>query len=81
MNWISVNDQLPELTEGYRDKDYSKDVLVWNGSQVGVGYYSTSFGDRWKSYMETESDWYGGAIHPAEVGDITHWMPMPAPPK
>lgn len=63
--WISVNDRLPAD---------SKKILVVNGH----GYISISAlwrkdGSKWT--------WIDSAGHFNHVNDITHWMPLPEPPK
>jgi hypothetical protein len=49
----------------------SADFIVWNGEEIGVGNYDPSFmdADRW---------WAGDDYH---ARAITHWMPLPEPPK
>ena len=63
--WISVKDRLPEDC---------KKILVVNGR----GYISISSlwrkdGSKWT--------WVDSAGHFNHVNDITHWMPLPEPPK
>jgi hypothetical protein len=63
--WISVNGRLPAD---------SKKILVVNGH----GYISISAlwrkdGSKWT--------WIDSAGHFNHVNDITHWMPLPEPPK
>lgn len=77
MEWISVNDRLPKDDEP---------VLVyhWEDFHITVGYFeahNVSFyieSDDTKFYTddgwETEIPW-------AQKGRVTHWMPLPAPPK
>jgi hypothetical protein len=74
MEWISVRDRLPE-------KD--KDVLV---SLHGKLYTGESYSMIWISNLTTlygpgncnEIEWTCKA---ANEEDVTHWMPLPEPPK
>lgn len=64
--WISVEDRLPEL-EKYK---LSKLVLAWipDHGRCFALRYDNGKGEQWFS---------GGVEQP----DITHWMPLPEPPK
>lgn len=65
--WISVNDRLPE----YSNDGFADAVLVTDGFVQHMAYF------------------VGGEWHFAESGEIkepmwyriTHWMPLPQPPK
>ncbi len=67
--WISVNDRLPNS---------NKKVLVYCKNErdeyVGVGYYRNWMGKYWFDSENKE---------PFEVCgyEVTHWMPLPEPPK
>ena len=66
--WISVEDRLPEIDEF---------VLVcrnWRGKLVQCVDRIRLYYDREKP--EEEQKWYGFMY-----SDITHWQPLPAPPK
>lgn len=73
MEWISVEDRLPEPDSG--------EVLVWlTGGRCAF--------DEW--HMHREDPTGMSTTHVLEMGlmwrdyefeDITHWMPLPAPPK
>lgn len=63
--WISVKERLPK--RGYK-------VLTVNGH----GYIRIFA--LWKK-TEREWCWIDDAGHFNHVNDITHWMPMPEPPK
>jgi hypothetical protein len=70
MEWISVKDKLPEIDES---------VLVTDGTEVTTGGYGHAVYRRQNKkcwYMDNK-DWDG---MPAKR-DITHWMPIPEPPK
>lgn len=71
-HWISVEDRKPKLKHSYDNMKYSDTVIVTNGK------YCTSA--RWLYY--TWAGWYSWYDNgDQEVKDVTHWMPMPAPPK
>jgi len=72
IEWISVNDDLPEDTE---------DVLIVEDFgfmvEVFVGWREDG---EWLSLSFVEDDDGGNAqLHPTEL--ITHWMPLPEPPQ
>lgn len=68
--WILVKDRLPEL---------NTEVLCFNGSKM--------FGSYTLSEIITDSlgqsSWhvYGIDEYDAGFGTVTHWMPLPTPPK
>lgn len=77
MNWISVNERLPELIEG---EDYSANVLAVENGVLRVMAYC---------YLPGEDGgfiWgncYGDIDGDCEVDDEyepTHWMPLPELP-
>lgn len=70
MEWISVNDKLPEAVGGRLLPFDSTAVLAYRShpvSCVGIEYYEHD-SKRW-----SDDDQY--------EGEITHWMPLPEPPK
>lgn len=71
-HWISVEDRKPKLKHSDDNMKYSDTVIVTNGE------YCTSA--RWLHH--TWAGWYSWYDNgDEEVKDVTHWMPMPAPPK
>jgi len=72
MEWISVKERLPELTPIFKDGPRSSGlVLVFSGHYVFCGKYEetlTTRKARWESV-------HGRLMH------VTHWMPLPEPPK
>lgn len=84
--WIPVSERLPE--------NPTIGVLVWHKS--GVFSLASWYGNRephecladeqcgwrqWRVWQVLHPD-YGGGIHANEPGDeITHWQPLPEPPK
>ena len=71
-HWINVKDRKPKLKHSEDNFKYSDTVIVTNGK------YRTSA--RWLHY--TLGGWYGWYDDgDEELKGITHWMPMPEPPK
>lgn len=71
--WISVEDRQP-LQQDYRSAFLTIDVIVTDGLRVGVSTYAIGgnhVGRPW-------GDFTSGAV---ELGYITHWMPLPEPPR
>ena len=66
--WISVKDRLPDIDKYYGDCMYSADVFVYDGSRRGEGYYCHKTNMWHNSFDE-------------EIIKVTHWMPLPEPPK
>ena len=69
MNWISVDDGLPERDH----RDYSEDVLAYRHNQqreYRVVYYDYKYSG-WYEELEV-----GAGL----VDGVTHWMPLPKPP-
>ena len=64
MNWISVKEKQPEEEEF---------VLVWLDCDfISIGYVREG---EW--CFQTEIVWFSVD---ANEGEVTHWMPLPAPP-
>ena len=89
MNWINVKDQMPEYNEPVLvycgDSAYKHD-----GLKITVAAYISKeeLENTYEEYDGQDEDWY------AEVGlfnsdygswlmgeKVTHWMPLPEPPK
>lgn len=64
--WIPVTERLPEK---------EKDVLCSRGNHIGalMDVYTYMGNDKW-------DDTYGNRSYTKDEG-ITHWMPLPEPPK
>ena len=67
--WISVNDRLPSFVSG----SPSKCVLVTDGNWIAMAYYSETL--RWTFADATNAEYI------INWTEITHWMPLPEPPK
>ena len=72
--WISVNDRLPEEDDNYIvtacDEGCSAGEGIWYSTVVVVAeYYKGSW------------TWYEGGSEYSLEGIVTHWMPLPNPPK
>lgn len=70
-SWISVKERLPE--EGIEVLIFGK---VLNDISKVLGVRARFRGDQeWKYTWESED------IHVYKQDDVTHWMPLPEPPK
>ena len=65
-HWISVGDELPPKESEY--DDLSNNVLATDGKEIYESVYNHDFED-WFTH-----DMWG-------LDNITHWMPLPQPPK
>ncbi|HMG14876.1 MAG TPA: DUF551 domain-containing protein [Saprospiraceae bacterium] len=77
MEWISVEDRLPENDEDvlvYHADDFH--ITVGSFEKDNVSFYIESDGSKFytDSGWETEIPW-------AQKGGVTHWMPLPESPK
>ena len=73
--WISVKDRLPVQPHNRVDEQgrywFTPDIdcIVYDGKIVFAAHYS----------FQNKSFWYSDTLHPLK--NITHWMPLPEPPK
>ena len=78
-NWISVKERLPEDNVVWGSKigvfNHYRSYLVFNGESVRIGHYRTGIGDKnFAPFWDGEYYWY-------DYNKVTHWMPLPEPPK
>lgn len=75
MEWISVNDRLPESNGQYfvccNDEGCSSGEGIWYEKDVVVC----------AEYYDGTWTWYEGTQEYDLYGIVTHWMPLPEPPK
>lgn len=70
--WISVDSRLPDLREIYKDSPRESGmVLIFNGHYVSIGKYAETYKKRSLRW----EDRFG------RLAVVTHWQPLPAPPK
>ena len=73
--WISVKGRLPEESGNYivccDDSSYSYGEGIWYSSDVVVV----------SEYYEGSWIWYEGGTEWSLENIVTHWMPLPEPPK
>ena len=73
--WISVKDRLPEESGNYivccDDSSCSYGEGIWYSSDVVVV----------SEYYEGSWTWYEGGTEWSLENIVTHWMPLPQPPK
>ena len=73
--WVSVKDGLPERPPDRVDEQGRSwftpniDCIVYDGKSVFAANYC----------FQNKCFWYADTLHPLK--NITHWMPMPDPPK
>ena len=73
--WISVKDRFPEQPPNRVDDQgrswFTPDIdcIVYDGKIVFAAHYS----------FQNKFFWYSDTLHPLK--NITHWMPIPEPPK
>ena len=64
-HWISVEDELPPKQSEY--DGLSNNVLATDGKEIYESVYNHDFGE-----------WFTHDLW--AINNITHWMPLPAPP-
>lgn len=67
--WISVEERLPKVDKRYDGYEYSAELLVYDGLRRRAAYY-----------CHTSGVWYDSRYED-DTFEVTHWMPMPEPPK
>ena len=72
--WIPVSERLPELKEVFDPEgdDWRESIFVL----VCTIDHNICIGQRWK--INEQHGWAGLF---GECFDVTHWMPLPTPPK
>lgn len=76
MEWIPVTERLPEV---------GTDCLVWMRPSWAKAPFAQV--DRWDEQHECPVEWSTATIpigpgwDGAEFDDVSHWMPLPHPPK
>ncbi len=73
--WISVKDKLPKCEEQHNRTFSSGVVLVHTDEGCQLDEYLTYYEDSSFGLKKLNERWANGEL------DITHWMPLPAPPK
>ena len=76
VEWISCKDKMPDTSEQGMDSKYSDCCLVCDEfGWIGMGYYITDGQKSWWEFADAQNknkiDWT----------EVTHWMPLPEPPK
>lgn len=72
LGWVPVAERLPAL--GATD-DEAETVDVWAGGKRVPNCYRSGYAEDWGWFER--SDYSSGD----EIEDVTHWRPLPAPPK
>ncbi len=78
MEWISVKDRLPnnnELVIAYGKKETDSEKDVWL-----VTFYKEVI-EKCGDHKKNISDQYWEKTNGYDVDEVTHWMPLPQPPK
>ena len=78
--WISVKDRLPD-----KDGHYLVHKDLWGDRYVATVWFAKDgrkvsrydFENRWKNVWYDYDSEYGNVI----LDNVTHWMPLPQPPK
>lgn len=66
MEWISVEDKLPE---------FEKNVLAFDTQRIYIAYRHTE--DEYNEHWRVPQDGWTWGLTSA----VSHWMPLPEPPK
>lgn len=74
---IKCSERMPEKNGKYLvyRRTYGFDVVLFDKDVVKDGFFPFGYRDEYKDELGyTACDWY-------EIDDVTHWMPLPEPPK
>lgn len=77
MEWISINDRLPNLEESVLLFDDWKTTDKEERKDIRLGYLSESTTRKTSNGISVSCEWGGTEF----AFNITHWMPLPEPPK
>jgi hypothetical protein len=83
MEWISVEKELPiQKPENIPTMNWVLITCKYPPKPIAIGRYN---GHRWE-FLETNEIWTygcicGDATYAFDLDEITHWMPLPEPPK
>lgn len=77
--WISIKDRLPELSIDLTD-DFDDSPRVWKESE-DVLVYSSVAGVMVAHASQIDACQLEWLTFNNELGHVTHWMPLPEPPK
>lgn len=85
MEWISVKDKLPENNNYVLVADFNfTPTEGLEADNYFIGYWDGEnwFADANETFVRVCAGWNGGIIS-SDVNqqDVTHWMPLPEPPK
>jgi hypothetical protein len=71
MEWIRVDDRLPESDWSPHCHTYSGEVLIWNRVAIEKAFFNRRNGT-----------WYTGELADENwIDDVTHWQLLPEPPE
>lgn len=73
-SWISVEDELPK-------KCTNKVIVFCKNGYVGFGHYEDYKGEKTWFNLESGKPFSDWAHDESDDYDVTHWMPLPKPPK
>jgi hypothetical protein len=82
MNWVKIEDKMPDFKEGY---DFSDSIIVYNGENViddvvcerSICLYLS--GESYEYEFWTHR--FGYDNDSFKVENVTHWMLLPSPPQ
>ena len=72
--WISVKDRLPASI-------INKVIVRCKCGYVGFGHYEKYHGKEVWYNLESQKPFTDWDIEDCETYEVTHWMPLPKPPK
>ena len=82
MKWIDVKDRMPEFKSMYSRLKFTDTVLAVNNNSMYVGYFRKNIELNIISFLGIDLDGCPCGDDIIEcLHNITHWMPLPEPPK
>lgn len=81
--WISVKDELPEMTEEVTEVDGDREYTLWYESKPVLVFDKTIYDENssMQTAVLTDDGGWLTTFDEKRLENVTYWMPLPEPPK
>lgn len=77
MEWISIKDRLPEKNGAYLINE-----AFTHTNHISISRWTPEYKSYFNNRLNGKAVWYRyGEFGDYEIARVTHWMPLPEPPK